>query len=206
LSPTDDFPLSLLSSPLLIHNMRTIRYNFATTLDGFIASQDHSTHWIVEDPTIDFDALYAEFSTFIMGRKTYEVLLKYGNPLAGRPKAAVVVVSGTMKPDEHPGVTIEGGDVVSCVRRLSEGEGKDIWVMGGGRLVGVLIEAGLVDMIEAAVMPVVIGKGVSMVSGLEMGEGGVKLQLESVKHLEGSGILMTRDRVLPRPLPTDTSG
>ncbi|KAK4443057.1 dihydrofolate reductase-like domain-containing protein [Podospora aff. communis PSN243] len=182
--------------------MRTVRYNFATTLDGFIASQDHSTHWIVEDPTIDFDALYAEFSTFVMGRKTYEVLLKYGNPLAGWPKEAVVVVSGTMKPEEHPHATIECGDVVSCVRRLREGEGKDIWVMGGGQLVGLLMEAGLVDVIEAAVMPVVIGEGVPMVSGLGRD---VKLKLEGVTQLKESGILMTRYRVLPRQPPATAS-
>jgi len=180
--------------------MRLVRYNAATTLDGFIASLDGSTHWIVEDPTIDFDALYAEFELFVMGRKTYEVLVKFGNPLAGRPKDAVIVVSRTMKPMEHPDITIETGDVVSRVRELQEGNGKDIWVMGGGQLVGPLLEAGLVNTIEAAIMPVVIGVGVPMVSSLGKDlEGGFNLKLESVKHLEGGGILMTRYSVLQGP-------
>ncbi|KAK0618823.1 deaminase-reductase domain-containing protein [Immersiella caudata] len=180
--------------------MRLVRYNAATTLDGFIASLDGSTNWIVEDSTIDFDALYAEFETFVMGRKTYEVLLKFGNPLAGRPKDAVIVISRTMKPIEHPDITIEDGDAVDLVRRLRGGNGKDIWAMGGGQLVGPLLQAGLVDMIEVAVMPVVIGEGVPMVSSLgKHVEAGLKLKLESVKHLEESGILMTRYRVLQRP-------
>ncbi|KFY32283.1 hypothetical protein V494_07877 [Pseudogymnoascus sp. VKM F-4513 (FW-928)] len=57
--------------------MPRLRYNAATTLDGFIASPDGSTDWIIEDPAVDFNALYAEFDTFLMGRKTYEVMMHY---------------------------------------------------------------------------------------------------------------------------------
>ncbi|KAK1753627.1 dihydrofolate reductase-like domain-containing protein [Echria macrotheca] len=113
--------------------MPLLRYNVATTLDGFIASSDGSTSWIIEDPTIDFDVLYAQFSLFIMGRKTYEVMLSYGrNPLAKYPKEAVVVVSTTMKPDEHPGITIVSEGVVEFVREHKREVEKDIWIMGGG--------------------------------------------------------------------------
>ncbi|KAK5659868.1 hypothetical protein OQA88_13331 [Cercophora sp. LCS_1] len=172
--------------------MSLIRYNVATTLDGFIASLDGSTSWIMEDATIDFDALYAQFSLFIMGRKTYEVMLKYGNPLAKYTKESVVVFSTTMKADEHPGVTIVSCDVVGYVRERKKSAEKDIWVMGGGSLVGLLMEQRLVDVVEAAVMPVVIGEGIKMVGGL----GSMKrLKLESVEKLE-SGILMTKYLVL----------
>jgi dihydrofolate reductase len=51
--------------------MSRLRYNAATTLDGFIASPDGSTDWIIEDLAVDFNALYAAFDTFLMGRKTY---------------------------------------------------------------------------------------------------------------------------------------
>jgi dihydrofolate reductase len=179
--------------------MPLVRYNAATTLDGFIASSDGSTNWIVEDSTIDFDALYAEFDTFIMGRKTYEALLKYGNPLVGRPKEAVIVVSRTMKLEDHPNVTILPDGMLERVKSLRGGKGKDIWAMGGGQLVGPLLEAGLVDTIEAAIMPVVIGDGIPLLAGLGVSvEGGYRLKLESVKKLEGSGILMTRYKVLTR--------
>jgi dihydrofolate reductase len=178
--------------------MRRVRYNVATSLDGFIASPDGSTNWIVEDPNIDFDALYAEFDTFVMGRKTYEVLLKFGNPLAGRPKDAVVVVSTQMKAEDHTEITIiTGKEVLSNVKILKEQPGRDIWLMGGSRLVTPLLEAGLVDTIEAGVMPVVIGQGIPMVDGLKTrGEVGCKLRLEDVRRLEGSGILLLKYAVL----------
>jgi len=182
--------------------MPLVRYNLASTLDGFIASPDHTTSWIVSDPTIDFPALHAQFSTFVMGRRTYEAMLQYDNPLAGRAKEEVLVVSTTMKEEEFPEVTIvrDPKGVVERVRELKGGEGKDVWVMGGAELVGLLMGEGLVDVVEVAVMPVLIGEGIPMVGGLgkgkEMGERGCRLKLEGVEALEGSGILMTRYRVL----------
>ncbi|KAK3358698.1 deaminase-reductase domain-containing protein [Lasiosphaeria hispida] len=177
---------------------RQVRYNVATTLDGFIASLDGSTRWIVDDATIDFDALYAEFDMFIMGRKTYETLLSHStNPLARRPKESVIVVSKTMKSDDHPEVTIVGNDFLKCIREKREGVGKDIWLMGGGQLVGPCLHAGLVDYVEAAIMPAAIGQGIPMISSSQLSVGGsYRLELEQVKKLEGTGILMTRYRVI----------
>ncbi|KAF2745778.1 dihydrofolate reductase [Sporormia fimetaria CBS 119925] len=177
--------------------MRHLRYNIAATLDGFIASPSHNTDWILEDPTIGFHALYNEFSTFILGRKTYETFLTFGdqNPLTKYHASSIIVVSTT---HSYPGVTTIKGDVAEYVRKLKErsGEGdKDVWVMGGGKLVGELVEEGLVDEIEVAVMAVLIGEGVKMVEFRGEGERSLGLRLEGVERKE-SGILLTRYRVL----------
>lgn len=182
------------------------RYNLAPTLDGFIASPDttNPTPWITPDPTISFPALYAQFSHFLMGRLTYETMLAFAavDPsdadanllFAGRPRDAIVVLSGSMKQEEHPGVTVVSSEagMVEVVRGWRAGEGKDIWVMGGGGVSGCLVREGLLDVVEVAVMPVVIGEGVGMV---EAGLGTVSLELEEVRGLE-SGIVMVRYRVL----------
>ncbi|KAF9258397.1 riboflavin biosynthesis protein RibD C-terminal domain-containing protein, partial [Marasmius fiardii PR-910] len=142
--------------------MPSLRYNIAATLDGYIASADHTTQWITEDPTIDFPALYAQFSTFVMGRKTYETMLAFGdqNPLKGYPRENVVVVSRTLV-DEN--VTVVRNDVVGYVKALKENRvTKDIWLMGGAGLAGLLMREGLVNVVEVAVMPVVIGEGIKM--------------------------------------------
>jgi RibD C-terminal domain len=52
--------------------MRRIRYSVAMSLDGFIAGPDGTADWIVMDPDIDFGALFAEFDTLLIGRKTFE--------------------------------------------------------------------------------------------------------------------------------------
>ena len=49
---------------------RRLRYQVAASLDGFIAGPNGEYDWIVMDTAIDFAALYKEFDTAVMGRKT----------------------------------------------------------------------------------------------------------------------------------------
>jgi dihydrofolate reductase len=179
--------------------MGRLRYGVATTLDGFIASSDGSADWIVEDASIDFDALFAEHDAFVMGRKTYEVMLAFGGPkhLAGRPKESVVVVSREMQQAEHADITIVSGDGDAClgaIRALKTSVKGDIWLMGGGQLAGPCLEAGLVDTVEAAIMPVVLGEGIKM---LATSGRAYKLQLQHLQRLEHSDIILTKYGVVP---------
>ncbi|KAJ4255989.1 hypothetical protein NW762_009063 [Fusarium torreyae] len=172
--------------------MPHLRYNVATSLDGYIASSDGSTNWIVEDSTINFNALYAEFDFFVMGRKTYEVMQSLGgpdeNPLAKRPRQSVVVASRTVKQADFPAITIVPNNVIDYIRGLKSGDGKDIWLMGGGLLASQCLDAGLVDTIEAAVIPVVLGNGVKMVENVSRN---FQLCLVGSKALQ-SGIVMNQ--------------
>ncbi|KAJ3549578.1 hypothetical protein NM208_g436 [Fusarium decemcellulare] len=174
----------------------TVRYNVATALDGFIASLDGTADWIVEDSSIDFDSLYAEFDFFVMGRKTYEVMLSFGapneNPLTKRAKESVLVASRTMKAEDFPDITIISDNVVDSIRNLKSGNGKDIWLMGGSDLATQCLRAGLIDSVEAAVMPVMLGSGIKMIEELGSNEkSAVRLKLEGSEYLQ-SGIIMTR--------------
>ena len=74
---------------------RRLRYQVAVSLDGFIAGPNGEYDWIVMDPAIDFAALFAEFDTAIMGRKTYEALVAQGGDGA-LPGLDVVVFSRTL--------------------------------------------------------------------------------------------------------------
>ena len=174
--------------------MARLRYGVASTLDGFIASSDHTTDWIVDDPSIDFDALYAEFDIFVMGRKTFEVMTQLGNqsesgesPLSGRE---VVVISRTMKQDEHPQIRVVGQDYLDVIRELKARSGvRDIWLMGGGTLAWECLEAGLLDAVETAIMPVVIWDGIKLIAPPEQGQkASWKLHLTKLDKLD-SGIL-----------------
>ena len=57
---------------------RRLRYQVAVSLDGFIAGPNGEYDWIVMDPSIDFGALFKQFDTLVMGRKTYEPLVAQG--------------------------------------------------------------------------------------------------------------------------------
>jgi dihydrofolate reductase len=76
---------------------KRLRYQVATSLDGFIARPNGDYDWIVGDPAIDFSALFKEFDTAVMGRKTYEVVTAQGGDgtMSGMD---VVVFSRTLPP------------------------------------------------------------------------------------------------------------
>ena len=57
--------------------MRPICYHVAMSLDGYIAGPNGEFDWIVNDPDVDFVALFAQFDTLLMGRRTFELLVPH---------------------------------------------------------------------------------------------------------------------------------
>jgi dihydrofolate reductase len=163
---------------------RRLRYGVAVSLDGFIAGPSGEYDWIVTDPSIDFDAMYKEFDTAVMGRKTYEVLAAQGDNGA-LPGLDVVVFSRTLRAASHPGVRISNDDPREAVAALKAKRGRDIWLYGGGALFRSLLDAGLVDTVEVAVVPVMLGAGVPL---LPPGAA-TKLVLADQKTLPARGIV-----------------
>jgi len=136
---------------------RHISYQVATSLDGYIAGPSGEYDWIVPEPTFDFKAHFAQFDTFLMGRRTWEATRAMGGP--GFGKAKVIVFSRTLEPDDHPGVEIVANGIDERLRALRAEPGKDIWLFGGGDLLRSLLVLGQVDTVELAVIPILLGEG-----------------------------------------------
>ncbi len=141
--------------------MRRLRYQVATSLDGYIAGPNGEFDWIVMDPDIDFAALFGQFDTAVMGRKTFLAALRQGGD-GTMPGLDVVVFSRTLRQTDYPAVSIVNSDPAERVRSLKATPGKDIWLFGGGELFRALLEAGVVDTVEPAIVPVLLGAGVPM--------------------------------------------
>jgi dihydrofolate reductase len=144
--------------------MRRLRYGVAASVDGYIAGPNGEADWIVMDPDIDFGAIARDFDTLLMGRRTYQAMAATGGgggPFAGM---SVVVASTTLAPGDLNGVTVVGAPLADAVTALKRAPGKDIWLFGGGRLCRALLDLGLVDRFEVAVIPVVLGGGVALVA------------------------------------------
>ena len=138
--------------------MRKVVYGGAMSLDGFIAGPNGEYDWIVMDPDIDFGEMMARFDTFLIGRKTFEVMRRMGND-APTPGIQNIVFSRTLKPNDYPGVTISG-DAAPVVAELRTKPGKDIALFGGGELFRSLLAAGLVDQVAVSLIPVLLGGGI----------------------------------------------
>lgn len=130
------------------------------SLDGYVAGPNGEYDWIVMDPDVDFAAIWKQFDTILVGRKTFEVMLRAGN--TGMPGVKTFVFSRTLKQDKYPNVTIVGEKREETVASLRRDASKDIWLFGGGELFRSLSNAGLVDTVEVSVIPVLLGSGMPL--------------------------------------------
>jgi dihydrofolate reductase len=181
------------SDPRKGFDMKRLRYQVAVSLDGFIAGPDGEYDWIVSDPSIDFGALFKEFDTAVMGRKTHEVMTAQGGSgaLTGLD---VVVFSKSLPSKTAKGIRVTQEEASDVVATLKKRPGRDIWLFGGGALFRSLLDAGLVDTVEVALMPVLLGSGIPL---LPPGAP-TKLELVDRKVLTASGIVFLSYRVRSR--------
>jgi dihydrofolate reductase len=165
--------------------MRRIRYQVAASLDGYIAGPNGEADWITMEPEIDFAAIFAQFDTLLMGRRTFEVMIRGGN--ADTPGMKTFVFSRSLRQSDYPNVTIVDENPKEAVNSIKAGSGKDIWLFGGGQLFNSLLEARVVDTVEIAVMPVLLGEGIPLLPSPAMG---AKLKLTGHKVYKKSGIAL----------------
>jgi dihydrofolate reductase len=154
--------------------MRRVRYQVACSLDGFIAGPDDDFGWITPEPSFDFDELYAQFNTLLMGRRTYEIVRATGESFRGKK---VLVASRTLQPECHPEIEVVSDGLEERVRELRSQTGGDIWLYGGGKLFSQLLEWGLVDTVEPAIIPILLGGGIPLLPSLA-----VRRRLTLMRH------------------------
>jgi dihydrofolate reductase len=184
--------------------MRRIIYQVAMTLDGYIAGPNGEYDWIVPDPDIDFNAMWARFDTLLMGRRTYEAMQGQGGGGTGGLK--VLVFSRTLRQSDHPKVTVVNDSPERVLAELREKPGKDVWLFGGGSLFQSLIGLRQVDAVEVAVVPHLLGGGIPM---LQPPAGQARLRLTGHRLYPKSGTMMLEyavDYATPKPKAASRRG
>jgi dihydrofolate reductase len=136
--------------------VRSVCYSVASSLDGCIAGPHDEFDWIEVDPEIDFGALFRRFDTVLMGRKSYEAARRQGSGVM--PGLTAYVFSNTLRQEDCVDAKL-ANDPGETVRALKNQPGKDIWLFGGGSLFNSLLGMGLVDEVQVAIVPVLLGGG-----------------------------------------------
>jgi dihydrofolate reductase len=165
--------------------MRLVRYGGAMSLDGYIAGPNGEYDWIVMDPEIDFAGIMAQFDTFLIGRKTFEAMIRMGTDGKPTPGIQNIVFSRTLRPSDYPHVTVSA-DAERVVTELRAKPGKDIALFGGGELFRSLLAAGLVDRVEMSLIPVLLGGGIPL---LPSPAGRATLKLRKQRLYKKTGII-----------------
>ena len=134
----------------------------AMSLDGYIARKDGSVDWLFDVEGDGGDSGYAAFyqtiGTVVMGRTTYEDVLKLSEdfPYADRP--TYVLSRSEQPPALHVQFTTE--PVESLIPRLQQASDADLWIVGGGQLVQAVMDKRLLHEMEVAIIPKILGEGI----------------------------------------------
>ena len=142
------------------------QYFTATSLDGFIATEDDSLEWLFPLGDINdtaYPAFFREVGALAMGSATYEWLLRHvtdkGEPW---PYELPVWVFSSRDLPGVPGADIRfvHGDVRPVHGEMQQAAaGRNIWIVGGGELVGQFHDQGLLDEILVQIGSVTLGAG-----------------------------------------------
>jgi dihydrofolate reductase len=152
--------------------MAKTQYYTATTLDGFIADEQNSLDWLFE---VDrgggdggFADFYSEIGAMAMGATTYRWVVDHED-LLNDPEAwkrfygdtpCWVFTHGEPPPIPGANLSFVQGEVAPVHEEMTRAaDGKNIWLVGGGDLVGQFADRGLLDEILVGVAPVTLGGG-----------------------------------------------
>lgn len=146
---------------------RTI-YFVASTLDGFIADQHDSLDWLLkqdidEHGPMNYQAFIAEVGAVVMGASTYEWVVKH-QTAAGEgwmySQPSWVFTHRDLAAMDGADIRFTSAPVTAVhAEAVEAANGKDIFLVGGGDLVGQFADAGLLDEVMVSVAPVTLGAG-----------------------------------------------
>jgi dihydrofolate reductase len=171
------------------------QYYTATSIDGFIADPDNSLDWLFQAGTSPgkkdwFSEFFADVGAMAMGATTYEWVLGHENLIEepGRWRKYYGAIPCWVFTHRHlpvirgAGLFFAHGDVRPVHEQMaSAADGRNIWLVGGGELVGQFTDAGLLDEVLLGIAPVMLGAGAPLLPRRLLAS---DLTLTSVKHDE----------------------
>jgi dihydrofolate reductase len=156
--------------------MRKVKLFVASSLDCCIAREDGGIDWLYTDADYGYEKFYDSIDTIIMGRKSYEQSLTFDvYPYKGK-KVYVFTRKKVRRNNNEQDCEYIDTNIQDFVTNLTQLIGKDIWLLGGGEIVSVLLNAGLVDEIILSIHPIILGTGIPLLKNIQKE---VNLKLEN---------------------------
>ena len=182
--------------------MARVIYFTACTLDGFIADSDNSLQWLFETPHDETDdggweSFLSAVGPMVMGATTYQWCLDHDDLLDNPSKWQDYYADRPCWVFTHrslpavPGADIRfvAGEVRPVYDEMVATRPGDVWLVGGGDLVGQFDDAGLLDEIQLGMRPVTLGAGAPLLPRRITSE---RLSFREVRHT-GQSVRMVLD-------------
>lgn len=146
--------------------MKKIILYIAASLDQRIAEPDGGLDWLTDFPNPEktdygYKDLLASVDTVIMGGRTYHEL-QCMDVIWPYPNQHTYVVSRHMWDVKEKNVSFITENIIETISKFRNEPGKNIWLVGGGELISMLLAADLVDEMQICYIPVILGKGIPL--------------------------------------------
>lgn len=174
--------------------MMTTHYYTASSLDGFIATADHSLDWLLkqdfdEDGPMAYPAFMAGIGAVALGAHTFEWVMAHDDAGWTYTAPAWVFTHRDLDLPDGADIRLTQRDVRDVhAEMVAAAAGKDIWIIGGGELAGSFADAGLLDEVWIQYAPVTLGSGAPVLPRA--------LELELLEVARNRSFLCGRYRVL----------
>ncbi|MBW4561500.1 MAG: dihydrofolate reductase family protein [Mojavia pulchra JT2-VF2] len=144
--------------------MTQIIYQVAVSIDGYIAAADGSVDWLsafqIEDNDYGYAQFYASIDALLMGSRTYEQVIGFGEwAYPGKP---CWVVSRRSLKVEQPEVRLTSNSPGEIIAELQAQKLNRVWLVGGGQLAASFRAQGLISEYMIAVIPMILGAGIPL--------------------------------------------
>ncbi len=166
---------------------RNIVLYIATSLDGYIARENGGIDWLIgESNDLDvengYNDFYSQIDTVVMGRTTYEQIIHELSPDSWVYKGKACYVATTRRSEPDHRVEFIKEDITGFVKKLKQEQGKDIWLVGGGKLIDQFMKQDLIDKYIITIIPSILGNGIPLFLGKNPE---IKLKLNETKTFDG---------------------
>jgi dihydrofolate reductase len=161
----------------------------AASLDGYIARETGDVDWLPMNTDSGYDEFYKSIDTIIMGKKTYDQILTFGEyPYKGK-KSFVFSRDDSLTKDEN----VEfASNVEEFARKLASHHSKEnIWLVGGSELFSAFLQHKLVNEVILSVIPIVLGNGISLFQNINQ-----EVKLELMKTTKYCGLVELHYKIL----------
>lgn len=146
--------------------MRKIKLYIAASIDGYIADIDGGLDWLSAYPittelNYGYDEFFNSIDCVIMGGRTYRDILNMDVIYPYKDKISYIITRNKMN-NSKESIHFLSDNIIEAISEIKKQKGKDIWLVGGGEIIAMLLNNDLIDEMIITIIPMMLGAGIPL--------------------------------------------